>query len=143
MRTFTSYLAEQTNNIPPQPVPPRILYHATYRQYVPSIFKKGLIPRFHVVWEDCETGIYLANDPHEAISYAETTDNPNIHLEYLDDIVVFSIDITKLDKSKIAVDPHVQWGENPNGVSTWIYKTTVPPTAFINGEKIRNGGNGL
>lgn len=106
--------------------PPFLLYHATYGAYLASIKQKGLIPRYHCVWKDCQYGIYLASDEEEAISYPETTDNPDIPDEYLDDIIVFEIKTSDLNLSKLSPDPHVIWGENPLDYSTWIYRDSIP-----------------
>lgn len=107
---------------------PSKLYHATYGEYLESIKRKGLIPRYHCTWRDCQWGIYLADDPYEAESYAEVApdDNSNIPEEYIDDIVILEIDSARLDQSKLDIDPHVQWNENPLNISTFIYKDSIP-----------------
>ena len=108
-----------------------VLYHATFEPWVQSIVEKGLIPRFHKVWEDCEEGIFLANDPYEAESYCEIAENEDIPEDWLDDIVVFVIDISKLDPALLGVDPHNIIVISPcEPVHTWIYRGIIPTDAI-------------
>ncbi len=111
--------------------PPDVLYHATYGAFVGSILQKGLIPRYTCIWDYCEYGVYLASDSHVARSYPETADN--VPDEYLDNIVVFSVDVNSLDKNKLETDPNMLedepiWGEPKGYISTWIYRDTIHPT---------------
>jgi hypothetical protein len=108
-----------------------ILYHATFGELIPSIAEKGLIPRFHEVWEDCEWGIYLASCPYLAESYCETAES--VPEEWLDDIVVLRINVEGLD---LEPDPHQE------GDFTNLYKGEIPKEAILNLDEVVNGGNG-
>jgi hypothetical protein len=138
-----SWLYKISNNI--DEVGVSILYHATYRAYVSSILEHGLIPRYHCTWADCEYGVYLATEPFEAMSYPETADNPDIPNDYFDEdqIVVFAIDISKLDKTKLVPDPNVIYAGDPKNRSTWMYRDIIPNAAFLNADRIKKGQNGL
>ena len=124
-----------SNNIP------KILYHATYAAYVDSILEKGLIPRYVCTWEDCQYGVYLAIDADMAQSFPETTDNPNIPDEYTDNIAIFLVNTSQLDKTKFSPDPHYvldypnlnepeKQMQQQKHIVSWIYKDIIPVTAI-------------
>jgi len=111
-------------------VPPRFLYHATYRVNVNSIFQQGLIPRYICVWKECENGVYLANDPYEAASYPEIADeNEDIPDEWLENIAVLQIDTMYLDIALLERDPHRIWEKTENP-TCWIYRGSIPSEAL-------------
>ena len=85
-----------------------ILYHATYRPLLKSIKAQGLGGSdAQAKWEDSRPGVvYLARDPEVARSYAETSDM--VPEEWLDDIVILSIDASRLDPRKLRQDRNVQ-----------------------------------
>ena len=66
-----------------------------------------------------------------AISYAETTDEAPE--SYLDNIIVLTIDMSKLDKSKLFIDRNVQ--DNTDG-DTLEYHGVIPFSAVIKIEKM-------
>ena len=64
--------------------------------------------------------VYLADDPDIAESYAEA--NENCPESYLDHIIIFKINTSKLDKNKLFIDENVQ----DDDVSTYEYHGIVP-----------------
>ena len=101
------------------------LYHATYKPFLDSITKNGLGGSgAQTQWEDSKPGyVYLAKDPEVAISHAEA--NELVPDEYIDNIVVLSIDASQLDPNNLEDDPNVQDDD-----STLAYKGIIPSTAF-------------
>ncbi len=102
-----------------------MLYHATYKPFLDSIMKNGLGGSgAQTQWEDSKPGyVYLAKDPEVAVSHAEA--NEEVPDEYIDDIVVLSIDASQLDQDNLEDDPNVQDDD-----STLAYKGIIPSTAF-------------
>lgn len=100
------------------------LYHATYKELLPSIMKHGLGGiKTKANWEDSETGVvYLANDIDEAESYAETSDL--VPDEWLDEIVILKINSNKIDLSKLTTDKQNQSG------TTLQYHGVIPQQAL-------------
>ena len=86
------------------------LYHATYRAYLDSILEKGLIRNFNSNWEFSENYIYLSSDPDVAYYFAENAEEAPE--EYLNDIVILKIDISKLDINKLRVDDNITQDED-------------------------------
>lgn len=121
----------------------KYLYHATYKQFLKSIFKNGLGNTKRKMWTDSKGRgvVYLSLDPDVAYSYAEEAewlddrDDPDI---YLDNIVILKIDVSKLDLSKIFKDENVVSDEDSEIVE---YHGIIPREAIIdvideNGNKI-------
>ena len=83
------------------------LYHATYRNLIPSIEQHGLGGGTSgKEWADSKRGVvYLAVDPCVAESYAEA--NEDVPEEWVDDIVVFGVKLDSLDRSKLFIDENV------------------------------------
>ncbi len=106
-----------------------VLYHATYGAFVDSIMKNGLGGTgAQTQWEDSLPGhVYLARDPEVAESHAEA--NEEVPDEYIDDIVVFAIDTSKLDMDKLGDDPNVM-----DDNSTLAYKGVIPTSALMMAE---------
>ena len=102
-----------------------MLYHATYKPFLDSIMKNGLGGSgAQTQWEDSKPGyVYLAKDPEVAVSHAEA--NEEVPDEYIDDIVVLSIDASQLDQDNLEDDPNVQDDD-----STLAYKGIIPSTAL-------------
>lgn len=111
---------EELDNIP------KYLYHATYRQFLNSIKKRGLGNTARKMWSDSKGRgvVYLAVEPEIAYSYAEEAewldevDDPD---RYIDNIIVLKIDASKLDKSKLYVDENVMDSD-----STFEYHGIIP-----------------
>jgi len=106
-----------------------VLYHATYGAFVDSIMKNGLGGAgAQQQWEDSKPGyVYLAKDPEVAESHAEA--NEEVPDEYIDNIVVFAIDTSKLDMDKLDDDPNVMDDD-----STLAYKGVIPTSALMMAE---------
>lgn len=116
----------------------KYLYHATYKPYWEEIKKSGRIkPGAHSSCEGLSHSdvIYLLRDYDNAYSYAETAED--VPEEYLDQIVVLTIDANKLNIDKLNIDENQAYGnykevdvEDP---STWIelqYEGYIP-TSWI------------
>ena len=108
------------------------LYHATYKPFLDSIMKNGLGGSgAQTQWEDSKPGyVYLAKDPEVARSHAEA--NEEVPDEYIDDIVVLSIDTSQLDQNNLEDDPNVMDDD-----STLAYKGVIPTSAFVITEDLR------
>ena len=102
-----------------------MLYHATYKPFLDSIMKNGLGGSgAQTQWEDSKPGyVYLAKDPEVAISHAEA--NEEVPDDYIDNIVVLSIDVSQLDSDNLEDDPNVIDDD-----STLAYKGIIPTNAF-------------
>jgi hypothetical protein len=106
---------------------PAVLYHATYRPLLPSIKQHGLggSGSEQKRWEDSMSGtVYLAANPDIAESYAETSET--VPDEWLDDIVILTVDTNKLDPSKFSMDVNVL----DNTGDTVEYHGIIPPSAI-------------
>lgn len=104
---------------------PKTFYHATYRAALRNIKKYGLgsskSPKTYA-WDNdykSEDHVYLADDLDVAYSYAEASDN--VPDEWLDNIVIFSVDSEDLDLSKIEEDPNLDVQDG-----TYLYKGIIP-----------------
>jgi len=108
------------------------LYHATYKPFLDSIMKNGIGGSgAQTQWEDSNPGyVYLAKDPEVARSHAEA--NEEVPDEYIDDIVVLSIDTSQLDQNNLEDDPNVMDDD-----STLAYKGVIPTSAFVIIEDLR------
>lgn len=108
---------------------PTKLYHATYKQFLNSIKKKGLGNTKRKMWSDSKSGVvYLADYPWVAESYAEESEyidsvaDPD---DLLDNIIILEIDTSKLDSSKLFVDENVILDDGELN-STWEYHGIIP-----------------
>jgi hypothetical protein len=112
---------------------PRFLYHATFNGWIPNIEREGILPSGEIAhgnFSNIESGVYLAENPNEAGSFVEVSENPNIPEEWFNEIVVIKIDTSKLDLTKFDVDPNVIPHEGDVNIP-FIYKGTVHPSAFV------------
>ena len=107
------------------------LYHATYKALLPGIKTKGLDTRkAQLAWEDSKPGyIYLAKDPEVAASYAETSEV--VPDDWLDEIIILTIDPNKLDPEKLFIDQNVQDNEG----DTLEYRGIIPFNFITNIEE--------
>lgn len=102
------------------------LYHATYKPLLDNIRKTGLGGTKNAWWEDSVQGVvYLADDPDIAESYAEANDN--VDDKWLDEIVIFEVNVSDIDASKLCVDENVRSDEPPH---TYEYHGTIPYSAL-------------
>ena len=108
---------ELDESVIPEQVPEK-LYHATFSKLLRKIKRCGYLGNSpYKLWSDSNNKyVYLATDPDEAYSYAETAlddcDNERLYdmLED-DDIVILEIDSKYLDKNKLFKDENVVDGE--------------------------------
>lgn len=105
---------------------PKYLYHATYRPLLKTIKKIGLDTSVSKkVWEDSVSGyVYLALDPDVAESYAESSEE--VSEDWLEQIVILTIDTDKIDKSKLFIDQNVL----DNQGDTLEYRGIISPDAL-------------
>lgn len=97
------------------------LYHATYRPLLKSIQDKGLGNTTQSQWTDSQPGVvYLARDSEVARSYAEAAES--VPEEWLDQIVLFKINLADLDPKLLHVDRNVQ----DNTGDTLEYHAVIP-----------------
>jgi hypothetical protein len=111
----------------------KYLYHATYLPLLKKIKQYGLNTNKEFakqIYEDSIPGIvYLAFDKDVAASYAETSDI--VPENWLEKIIILSIDINKLDKSKLFKDRNVQ----SESTDTLEYRGVIPFNAIVNVER--------
>lgn len=91
---------------------PRYLYHATYKQMLPTIKKNGGL----------KVGSFLARTYKEAVADANMVEN--LDPEWRDNVIVFKINTGKLDHGKIEVDNN----ENP---TEYQYNDVVPAGCLV------------
>jgi hypothetical protein len=106
-------------------------YHATYKPLLKKIKEKGLDTRdSKKAWDDSVPGyVYLAKDLDVAASYAETSDI--VPESWLEQIIVLTIDASKLDSDKIFDDANV----TNESTDTVEYRGVIPWDAIIKIEK--------
>lgn len=124
-------------NIPP------VLYHATFGPLLPYIYQYGLGNKKYMKYINFpgnEEGVYLAKDKNMAISFVEATESDNIPEDWLSDIVVLSIDTSKLDINNLFKDPHYNAEEieesdldDASKIDSFLYKGIITSYA-ITGE---------
>ena len=90
------------------------LYHATYSKLLKKIQKQGYLGNSpYKMWSDSDNRyVYLATDPDEAYSYAETAlddleDEKLYNMLKDDEIIVLETDTKYLDKKKLFKDANV------------------------------------
>ena len=85
----------------------KTFYHATYKPLSSSIKNFGLGGSKKIqAWEDSKiNAVYLASDPDEAISYAETSEL--VPESWLDKIIVLRIPKNKLTPEKLNCDENI------------------------------------
>lgn len=98
------------------------LYHATYGPLISDIQQNGLKPP-----------VYLAQDRYQAESFAEVpvgTDglDKDVPEEWLDQIVILSIDVTQLDQNLLKQDPNVRTYDV--NAMTFVYNGQIPASAI-------------
>lgn len=113
---------------------PEKLYHATYRPLLDEIMSSGIVPGGKDIQNFDWSGkfVYLTEGVENAISFVEASENDDIPEEWLDDIVVLEVDVSKLDLTKIAPDEN--WnpstGEGEEGYRSFQYDGIVYPDAI-------------
>jgi len=106
-------------------------YHATYRPLLKKIKEKGLDTRdSKKAWDDSVPGyVYLAKDLDVAASYAETSET--VPDSWLDQIIILTIDASKLDPNKLFDDENVK----NESTDTVEYRGVIPFNAVVKVEK--------
>ena len=106
-------------------------YHATYRPLLKKIKEKGLDTRdSKKAWDDSVPGyIYLAKDLDVAASYAESSET--VPDSWLDQIIILTIDASKLDPNKLFDDENVR----NESTDTVEYRGVIPFDAVVKVEK--------
>ncbi len=106
-------------------------YHATYRPLLKKIKEKGLDTRdSKKAWDDSVPGyVYLAKDLDVAASYAETSET--VPDSWLDQIIILTIDASKLDPNKLFDDENVR----NESTDTVEYRGVIPFNAVVKVEK--------
>lgn len=94
---------------------PRYLYHATYKQMLPTIKKNGGL----------KVGSFLARTYKEALEEANMLEN--LDQDWKDNVIVFKINTGKLDHGKLEVD-------NCDNPREYMYNDVVPSGCLV-----RNG----
>ena len=108
----------------------KVLYHATYKKYLPSIKKNGLVINSGNCSYEGQVGdeaVYLANDYDVAESFAESAE---VDEDIMDTgIVVLEINTSLLDENKFGLDPNIilEEGEEPY---SFIYRDNIPVSAI-------------
>lgn len=104
---------------------PSVLYHGTYRPLLSKIKKDGLLPGLRKNYTDSKSNkVYLASTKDEAEAFAETSDT--VPEEWLDQIVILKIDVSKLNIAELRVDR-----ENRDlNFPTYEYKGSIPKDAI-------------
>jgi len=120
---------------------PHILFHATFKALLPLIKKEGIVAGGgkYRNFVDVEKGVYLGYSPDYAGSMIEASENENIPEEWFDDIVILTIDTSKLDLNKLDRDPNVLPQEDEyddeippdDTVYSYIYRGNIPFNAII------------
>ena len=135
MKRFNEYFLKDILNEVLENVP-RVLYHATFKALIPSIKRKGIISggSKYRNFESVERGVYLGYSPEYAGSMVEASENDNIPEEWFDEIVILTIDTSKLDLSKLDRDPNVlqQEDEYNETIYSFIYRDNIQFNAVIN-----------
>ena len=118
---------------------PKYLYHATYGPYFEQIKRDGAIkinpPNKNWIFNkeyDNINAIYLAGDSDVAISYAETSETTEEEL--LDNIILLTIDTSKLDLTQLNIDHNVKLDPNKKYTKeelTYEYYKDIPLSAIV------------
>lgn len=86
-------------------------FHATFRKHVPSILRHGLGGTSgEANWPGIEPGVYLSELPAVSLlvmveQYCRFGDPDSVPRDHFDDVVVFVIDDSRVDRSRLAPDP--------------------------------------
>jgi len=129
------------------------LYHATYGPLLDKIEKNGLdTSDSEKAWDDSVPGyVYLAKDLDVATSYAEASDM--VPEEWLDEIIVLTIDKSKLDLDKLFIDQNVQDNEGDTleyrgvipwgAIKSWSYADDIPKLKKLKTQDKKDEDEGL
>ena len=108
----------------------KILYHATFEKYLPSIKKNGLVINSGNCSYEGQVGdeaVYLANDYDIAEAFA---DSAEVDEDIMDTgIVVLEINTALLDENKFGIDPNIILDEGEEPYS-FVYFDNIPVEAI-------------
>lgn len=120
---------------------PNVLYHATFKALLPSIKQSGIISggSKYRNFDNVEKGVYLGYSPDYAGSMVEASENENIPKEWFDEIVILTIDTSKLNLSKLDNDPNVLPQEDEyddeipadTTIYSYIYRGNIPFSSVV------------
>ena len=124
---------------------PRLLYLATFKALLPTIKQSGIISsdsKYRNIGGS-ERGLYLGDSPEYAASMVEVRENDNIPKEWFDEIVILTIDTSKLNLSKLDSDPDVSppnWQDEYDDTTpspdepiySFIYRDNIRFSAVVN-----------
>ena len=110
-----------------------LLYHATFDKLAKKIEKIGILARGNRIrnFKEVEPGVYLGINPEFAGSMVEASENENIPEDWFDEIVIISVDVSKLDLSKLDVDPNLIQPEDSDVIHSYIYRANIPTNAIL------------
>lgn len=113
----------------------KYLYHGTFKPLLNSIKQKGIIPGGvdHKNYDWAGNYVYLADDDSQALSFVECTENDNIPEDWYDQIIVLTIDVSKLDLRKLYWDRN--WNPVECFVKSYQYDGIIPPEAIVDFSK--------
>lgn len=84
-----------------------VLFHATWGCLTDKINAQGLLPGHFQTWKGCVSGcVYLADDTELAAAFCEAADDVSDEV-YGSGIVVFSVDRSILDETRLVADPNI------------------------------------
>lgn len=107
------------------------LYHATFGPLMNDILRDGLIAGGVDIqnFSEIQKGVYLGSKPEFCESMVEASENENIPEDWFGDYVIFEIDVSKLDLTKLIVDPNLVPDEELGEVS-YLYLDSIPADAL-------------
>ncbi len=100
-------------------------YHATQRDRLPSILKRGLgWSGAEPNWPGIERGVYLAEKPEHAVFIAidwfmQAAADDASPAQYLDNLVLILIDDTRVARAQLGPDPDI----SRDGI--WLYRGVI------------------
>lgn len=89
-------------------------FHATFRKHVPSILRHGLGAQAgEPNWPGIEPGVYLSELPAVSLlvmveQYCRFGDPGSVPRDHFENVVVFVIDDSRVDRSKLVPDPLIE-----------------------------------
>lgn len=99
------------------------LYHFTFKLYLPSIAKSGLLvrpPQKH--WDWSEPGIYFSTSDSNGRDFVKSADYIPIDRR----IVLMMVRKKDLDVTQLSLDPHIQFHSTDNDLFL-KYNRNIPP----------------
>lgn len=102
-----------------------VMYHATFKPYLSSIFKHGLKPDMpHKSWRYSHDVVCLSPTPEVAESYAENADE--VPDDFINEVVILQVDMNQLNPKLLFRDRNVR----DESDSAYEYRGVIPPQAI-------------